>query len=148
MSIQWPTVAAHLLQVLPALPGWSEVPVYDGVRNVSDAPQGYATVGYGSESNAGNYVTQQTPDGFRRQETGTVIVEIVTVSPDGDVADVRNRLFGLLDAFDTYIRNTRTLTGTLSDEGTVDLTVDLQPVSNRAGTALTAVASVNYTTVT
>lgn len=148
MATQWPLVVQRLLVMLPALPGWSGVKVYDGLPVTGDAPSDYVTVGYVSSDVAGSYQTVMSPDGYQWEETGVVRSELASVSGDGDLSEVRGRMFGLLDALDASIRADRTLGGVLSREATTELVVDVMSVQNSAGAAQSVVFTVHYFTVT
>lgn len=148
MSAQWPVVIQRLVDLLPTLPGWDTCTVYDGPPPTAN-PKTYATVGYQPDSeHAGTYSSSQAPDGYQRVEVGSVIGQLVCETGSVDVPLMRGRAFVLMDAFDAYIRANRTLGGTLSPEGTVDLTVDPLPVANKNGTAFALNFSVEYLTVT
>lgn len=148
MAAQWPLVVDRLVALLPTLPGWDAVSVFDG-KPVTDArPANYATVGYvpGSD-NAGTYSTTQSNDGFQYIETGQILSQLVCATGSVDLPGLRTAAFALLDQFDAAVRADRRL-GVLSQEGTADLTVDPLPASNKQGTALALVFTLSYLTVT
>jgi hypothetical protein len=152
MAAQWPLVAERLVALLPTLPGWSGVEVFDGPPVTGETPAQYATVGYVSDEHAGTYNTTLGPNGQQTVETGQVISQLVCATGDSDEGDVevssmRSQAFALMDALDAEIRRDRRL-GVLSQEGTTDLAVDVLSVSNRQGTACSLVFTLTYFTVT
>lgn len=149
MSTQWPLVAARLVQLLPTLPGWSTVTVFDGAPTANTLPTDFASVGYVDNDQAGSYQSIQDPDGCQRQETGVVRCQVAcSQGAAAGLAAVRARVFALVDALDVYIRSNRTLGGVLSPQGTSDLVVDVLSVQDENGTAMALVFSLHYFTVT
>lgn len=147
MATQWPLVVQRLVTLLPTLPGWSGVSVFDGPPVTGDDPNAWCTVGYISDDKAGNYTTTQHDDGFSRHETGEVRSEVVCNTGDDDLTIVRARLFALLDAVDVAVRADRRL-GVLSAEGTSTFAVEVMSVKDAQGTAQGATFTLHYTTVT
>lgn len=148
MATQWPLVAQHLVDLLPSLPGWDQVSVFDGPPITGDDPSNYCTVGYVEDDQAGTYTQVQDPDGFSRQEAGDVRSQLVCRTGDDDLTGMRTLLFGLLDALDDHIRSDRRLDNVLSPQGTSELVVDVLSVQTETGTAQTAVIALHYTTIT
>jgi hypothetical protein len=148
MSSRWPAVVDYLLTLLPSLPGWSQVAVYDTDPVTSDAPAWYAVVARTSDDNtSGNYVRLIEPSGLIN-ESGTVRVHIVTRTGNPDPASVRFDGFTLLDALEDALVADQDLGGVLGPLGTVDLTVDIQSVAGPGGVAQSLIVSVNYTSLT
>lgn len=147
MATQWPLVAQRLVDLLPTLPGWDQVSVFDGPPITGDDPANYCTVGYVEDDQAGTYTTVQDPDGFQRQESGEVRSQLVCRTGEDNLSGMRALLFGLIDALDAAIRDDRRL-GVLSPQGTSDLVVDVLSVQNEAGTAQAVVIALQYYTVT
>lgn len=146
MATRWPAVRARLVELLPTLPGWSTVSVYDGPTVTGEVPWEFATVGYVTDEDAaGSFEHERSGDGFRVEERGFVRCELVVASGDTDLAAVRARAFELIDALEQEIRRDRTL-GVLSREGTARLVVDVIPVQNQAGAAQRLAFSVDYFT--
>ena len=150
MATQWPRVVARLLTLLPTLPGWSAVAVYDGLPITLDTPTDYITVGYVANPNqvAGAYSTVQDPNGFQWAETGTVESQLNCTTGDADLPGMRARAFALADALDASVRADRTLGGTLSPAGTSELDVSVESLENGAGTAMSLLLTLHYQTVT
>lgn len=148
MAAQWPLIVAHLVELLPTLPGWDQVTVFDGPPITGDDPPSYATVGYVENDQAGTYTQVQDPDGFSRQEGGDVRSQLVCRTGDDDLAGMRTLLFSLVDALDDHIRADRRLDGVLSPQGTSELVVDVLSLQTETGTAQTAVIALHYTTIT
>jgi hypothetical protein len=149
MAAQWPLVVDRLLYLLPTLPGWNVVSVFDGAL-YDNANAVYCTVGHafdGVSATAGSYTSTQTADGFQRLEAGTVVGELVSTDSDPEQPTDRGVVFDLMDAFETYVRNDRTL-GVLSHEGTSDLTVEVNTSQNVPGSSYALRWALNYTTVT
>jgi len=147
MATQWPLVVHRLVTLLPTLPGWEQVVVFDGPPITGDDPNQWCTVGYIADDKAGNYTTTQHDDGFSRHETGEVRSEVVCNTGDDDLAGVRGRMFALLDAVDAAVRADRRL-GVLSAEGTSTFAVEVLSVKDAQGTAQGATFALHYTTVT
>lgn len=146
MATRWPAVRARLVELLPTLPGWADVSVYDGPTVTGEAPEEYATVGYvADEDAAGSFEHERAGDGFRVEERGFVRCELVVLTGSADLPTVRDRAFALIDALEQEIRRDRTL-GVLSAEGTARLVVDVVPVQNSAGAAQRLVFSLDYFT--
>lgn len=148
MAVQWPNVAAGLVALLPTLPGWQQVSVFDGPPVSSDTPTDWVTVGFLEGDVAGTYTVMQDPSGFMYAEAGEVRCHLACNSGDTDLSQVRGRAFGLANALDTAIRGDRTLGGVLPPESSVELAVDVQSVQDPKGSAQALVLTVRYTTVT
>lgn len=152
MTVLWPQVVTYLNTNLPSL--WSGVAVSFGPP-VGEAPQGdYATVGYTvEEPKAGDYKQQTSENGISTDETGYVFVEVTcqtgndALPSDGSptaLAGCMSRLFGFVNSLDTHLRGDQTLGGLLSVNGTVDMSSNVAPYQNNAGTALGLVLTVSY----
>lgn len=151
MAAQWPLITAKLLQILPTLSGWANVPVYDGPPVTGDDPPDYATVGYTgpSDPHAGNYQTHQDASGGQWVEQGIIRCHLTCQSGDAqELPVVRARAFALSDAFEAYVRNDRRLGGVLSQGSSCDLTVDVEPVENADGVAQSLYLTLQYSTAT
>ena len=147
MGAQWPLVVGRLLVLLPTLPGWSNVTIFDGPPVTADVAADYVTVGYVADDTGGTYVQVQTPDGFRCEETGTVRSQLSSVTGDTDLASVRTRVFALIDQVQAAVRADRRL-GVLSPEGTTELDVDVLSLQNSGGAAQSVVFTLHYLTIT
>lgn len=148
MASQWPVVHGRLVALLPTLPGWSGVPVYDGPPVTGDAPMRYVTVGFvNDEVSAGSFAHERAGNGFQVQETGNVRCELVTAIGTADLPEMRAAAFALLDALEVAIRADQTL-GVLPAASTTSLEVDVIPTQSTSGAVQRLVFSVNYFTVT
>jgi hypothetical protein len=147
MAAQWPLVVARVVALLPTLPGWDQVTVFDGPPVTADVAADYVTVGYVADDNGGMYVQVQTPDGFRYEETGTIRSQLTCVTGDTDLASVRVRAFTLMDAIGAAVRADRRL-GVLSPEGTTELNVDVLSLQTSGGAAQSLVFTLHYLTIT
>ncbi len=146
MSAAWPVVKRRLVVLLPTLPGWSQVAVFNGPPVTGDAPSDYCTVGYvPGEDFGGSY--EQTRNGTAWQgaleETGTIRSEIVCATGDVDLAAVEARAFALADAWEAEISRDETL-GVLYPSSTSSLAVDVQPVQTTSGAAQRLVVTLTY----
>lgn len=149
MAILWPAVCDWLITTLPALAGWSSVQVFDGQPVTGDSPLDYVTVGWVGEDSAGNWESLKAESGLHNEETGTVRC-CLTCNTGDDVAvasaQVRTRLFDLLDTLDATLRADQTLGESLAANGLVELTAgQVIPVQDEQGTALQVVFAVSYT---
>jgi hypothetical protein len=147
MATQWPLVVARLVALLPTLPGWAGVTVFDGPPVTAEVPTDYVTVGYVADDKAGDYNTVQDDNGFQRVETGTVRSQLSCVTGDVDLAGTRARAFTLMDAVDAAVRADRRL-GVLSPYGTSGLAVEVITVQNANGTVQALIFTLHYQTVT
>lgn len=144
--IAWPSVVTALTGLLPTLPGFSGVEVYDGPPVTEDRPVDYVTVGYVEDDGAGNWETERRSD-YRVEERGEVACHFVSQSGDPeDRAAVRARAFALVDALDVALRDDQTLGGVLSADGTCTLSADVDSVQNPSGSAQSVVVTIAYMT--
>ena len=147
MATQWPLIVARLAALLPTLPGWSAVTVYDGPPVTNDVPRDYVTVGYVADEQAGTYISVQDPNGFQWIETGTVRCQLSSMSGDTNLSLMRSRVFGLMDALEAAVRADRRL-GVLSPAGTSELDVDILSLQNVSGAAQSLLFTLHYQTFT
>jgi len=147
MGAQWPLVVARLMVMLPTLPGWAGVVVYDGPPVTDDAPIDYVSVGHVDNDTAGTYTQTQDPNGFQYVETGAVRSQLTCISGDTAPAATRARVFALMDAVEAAVRADRRL-GVLSPAGTSELDVDVLSLQNSGGTAQQLTFTLHYQTVT
>lgn len=148
MASQWPVVHARLVALLPSLPGWSGVKVFDGPSVSGGAPTSFVTVGFAElEESAGTFSTERAGNGFQVIETGSVRCELVSYSGATGLAPVRAKAFALLDALEQEIRRDQTL-GVLPPASTTSLVVDVLPAQSTAGAAQRLAFSVEYLTTT
>lgn len=149
VSVQWPLIVARLLDLLPTLDGWSAVQVFDGAA-YDPSSNVFATVAHGTDglqTQAGQFSSQQTPDGYRREETGTVVCQVCSSDDSQVVQPQRLALCGLLGAFEDAIRADRRV-GVLSPEGTSWVSADVTSSQSIPGADVTILFTFHYTTVT
>ena len=144
MSIVWPTARAGLLALLPTLPGWSGVAVYDGPPLSGDTGD-YCAVGYvEDEQGAGSWSLTPDGSGFFDSETGEVRSELYTGNGDGDLAAAVVAGHTLVNALATAAKADRTL-GFLPAGSTCSVSADV--ITGRSeGAGQLLVLSLSYTT--
>lgn len=142
----WRTVHARLVELLPTLPGWSGVPVFDGPPVTGEVPQAYCTVGFAfEEDSAGSFEHERAGNGFQLEETGGVRCELVATVGETDLARVRALAFDLLDEVEKTIRADQTL-GVLPPASTTNLAVDVVPAQTTTGAQQRLPFTVGYFT--
>lgn len=149
MSAQWPVVVARLVALLPTLPHWGGVQMFDDAAYDLKAAT-YATIGHatdGTSTTRGHYTKTLAPDGFRYIEQGSVACQITTDDDGPNVTSLTTLVFGLIDDLEAAIRGDRTL-GVLSQEGVASLTVDVSSLQTIPDTSTTLAFAVDYLTVT
>jgi hypothetical protein len=151
MAASWPVLKRRLVVLLPTLPGWSGVTVYDGPPVTGDAPTAYCTVGYeAGEDFGGSYEQTRNGDGAWQgalQETGTVRCELVLWSGDpADLPALEARAFALVDAWESEVSRDEAL-GVLGPPSSASLSVDVQPVQTSGYTAQRLTVTVTYLAV-
>lgn len=149
MATQWPRVAARLVALLPSLPHWAAVQVFDGAAYDVKAAT-FATVAHstdGTTATAGSFTTTLAADGVQYVETGSVACQLTCTDDGPDIAPIRALIFTLFNDLEAAIRADRTL-GVLSPEGTTDLAVDVSSIQAIPGESTTIAFSIDYYTVT
>ncbi len=145
--IVWPKIPPALLALLPTLPGWSRVEVFDGPPVTQGAPSAYCTVGYVLDEGSGGTFNQELgPVDGLREESGEVRCELVVSTGDVDIASVRSAAGDLVDALDAALRTDQSLGGLLSHGSSVVLGADFLPVQNTSGASVRVAMSVQYFT--
>lgn len=142
----WPAIVEQQKTLLPTLPTWSGVQLYDGPPLTGDTPTEYLTLGFVlGEDYGGTYEQAEGPGPFM-QETGQLRSELVVLSGESDVlAALRTRAFALTDAWAAAIRADQTLGGVMQPSSTASLAVDIQPVQTRTGGVVQRLTvTVNY----
>lgn len=133
MSTQWPIVVSRLVALLPTLPGWSAVSVYDG-QPLTSAPAGsLCTVGYIEDEDAGNYTDAASVIGnMFTTEAGEVRCRLVVSDGGSTMATVRASAFALADALRDHLRGDP-LMGVLPQGSTTSLRVGIGSAQNGQG---------------
>lgn len=143
MKAHWPAVAQRLVTLLPTLPGYTNVAVYDGPPVTEDAPLQYVTVGWVDGEVAGTYSQDRSGDGVLVEESGQVHSTFVAQSGDTDLPSVRSSAFALVDALADSIAADQTL-GVLPYGSTSSVTASVVPVQNSAGAAVSLIVTLTY----
>lgn len=142
----WLQVVERLVALLPTLPGWDDVAVFDGPPSTQARPKRYAIVGYIDDADgaAGSYSQTASPLGNTLlDEQGSVVVHLVVQVGSVDLPSVRAAAFALVGALEQALRADRRL-GVLPPSATTSLDVSVQP-RTAGGTAQSLVLIVNYT---
>jgi hypothetical protein len=142
MNAALPRVVNATVALLPTLPGWPGVEVYDGPTTTRDAPADFVTVGFVDGEDFGATMEPVESFGDLWEETGTVRSEIVSQTGDDDIAGRRARVFELFNAWQAALHADQTLGGITSS---ANLTADLQPVQNTGGSAVRLAVTLSYT---
>ena len=146
---RWPDVYTALLALLPTLPGFTGVQVYDGQFVGNDYPTDYVTVGFQSDDGAGSFIQQPDPSCFATTEVGDIKCLMSSNSGDTDPAADRNRVFAMFTALQTEVTRDQTLRGALADcNHVVTLSAQVVALENTQGAASSLIVSVAYQTTT
>ncbi len=148
MAAAWPRLLDRLVVLLPTLPGWSGVVVYDGEPVTSEYPPEYVTVGFApGEDFGGSYEQTRNGDGGWQgalEESGTIRSELVVWSGDSDQLPAhRARAFALVDAWEAEVSRDERL-GVLGPSSTSSLAVDVQPAQTGDGSAQRLIVTLSY----
>lgn len=147
MAAAWPVVKRRLVDLLPTLPEWGDVVVYDGPPVTADVPAAYVTVGFVvGEDFAGSYEqTRNGDDGWQGclEESGTIRSELVCATGDVDIAAVEARAFELVDAWEAWVSADETL-GVLKGTASASLAVDVQPLQSSDGSSVRLTVTLTY----
>lgn len=143
MSAAWPVLVDRLVALLPGLPGWSGVQVFDGPPVTGDAPPSYVTVGFVVGEDIGGSYEQVRGVGNLLEESGQIRSEVVCTTGEVDLPAMRARAFALVDAWEAEIARDQTL-GVLAPSSTSSLAVDVQPLQTDRGTTQRLTATLVY----
>lgn len=147
-SPRWPDVYGALLVLLPTLPGWSGVAVFDGQPITEDAVTDYITVGYAGADPAGAWRQSWDPGGSGTEEVGEIRCQLVSQSGDTPPTATRARAYALVGAFQAALYADQTFGGLLERNTVVTLGADVDQVQNGNGSAQSLLLTVSYQTVT
>lgn len=149
MAAAWPLVKRRLVALLPTLPAWAGVRVFDGPPVTGEVPAEYCTVGFVlGEDFGGTYEQTRTGEnGWEGclEETGQVRCEIVCQTGDVDMAAMQDRAFTLVDAWEAAVSADETL-GVLGPASSASLAVDVQPTQTNTGTVQRLTVTLTYLT--
>ena len=149
MAALWPLLQTRLFNLLPTLPGYAGVAVYDGPPVADDGAKFYVTVGHiddgtGLDGSAGSY--QTTPgqvDGLI-DESGSLDLEFVVWTGDVDLPTVRTACYALVDTLEATIRADQTL-GLFLPGAVTQMTVNVIPQQAPSGSEQRLIVTVTYT---
>jgi hypothetical protein len=144
----WAAVHAGLLTLLPSLPAFANVPVYDGAPVTNDNPTAWVTVGWLDADQAGSYAMERDPSGFGTLEIGDVVCHLASNAGDTDPSVARNAAFALVSAWQHAHENDQTLGGVLTVGSVLTLSTQIVGRQNGQGSATELLVSVHYQTVT
>lgn len=140
----WPQVVDALLSLLPGLPGWDQVKVYDGLPLTGDTPRTFVTVGYSTGEDMSGNAEDTNGLGDIGQESGVVRSDLVCWSGSGTVTPLRAQAFGLYDAWRDAVRADPSL-GLPAVNAT--LAVDAEPEQTASGPLFRLTVTLSYTAV-
>ena len=138
----WPQVVDGLLSLLPTLPGWSGVAVYDGQPVTSSVPANYVTVGFTVNEDFPGTGQDDYGLGDIPEETGIVRSDLVCWTGGTDMPAMRARAFELYDAWRDSLRADPSMG---VDGVTASAAFDAQPQQTTNGAVFRLVVTVNYT---
>lgn len=145
MSVAWPTVKDRLVALLPTLPGYTDVKVYDGPSTSAHSVARWVTVGYQPSTedlSAGSYEQTQTgAGGFLSEERGTVGLEFSASVADAEIPDA----FGLVDALHDSVQADQTL-GVMTPGSTSSLSVSVVQAQSTKGAVQRLLVTFTYFT--
>lgn len=148
---QFSTVTSRLLTLLPTLPGWSTVAVFDGEPIAAVDGLDYCLVGYSEPDGEGRFRRGAFTADLSRvgnafeEEVGAVACELSCNTGDDDLLAVRTRLEALCDAVRTSLRADRTL-GVLPRGSVATFSADLYGTKNVHGSGVSALFTISYVT--
>lgn len=145
----WELLAADLLTYLPTLSGLTESgSVSRGQSDSRGQLLNFATVGDDGDGNGGFYEQSHDAPGVMTQETGTVLVRLVSRSGDPGLVDRSTTANGWVDALRArFASQAFKVAGPLPQGSSVSVgRVDVRAVKSKQGAAMDLLAAVNYTT--
>jgi len=143
VAVLWPIVRDRLVTILPTLPGFGAVTVYDGPVTSGDTPATYVTVGWQprtEDESAGSFTQLEGPDGFSVTEDGAVLMEFAAVTGDSTVPDA----FAMYGALATWLQQNPRL-GILVPGSLASLQVEVAEAQNTAGAVQRLLVGLLYT---
>lgn len=148
MASAWPILQARLMTLLPTLPVFSGVPVYDGPPASSEETVSYVTIGFAENAgDAGTYSPARAAGDSYTEETGQIVSEIVSGNGDSDLAAARTLAFGLADAWQAQVEADKRL-GVLAEGSSCSLDVAVVPVQYTSGVEQRLVVTLHYFALT
>jgi hypothetical protein len=145
---RWTDVYQGLLTLLPSLPAFAGVPVYDGRPISQDNPAAWVTVGFVIDDTAGQFAQVRDTSDFATIETGDIKCHLVAVDGGTDLPATRSKAFGLLAAWQAALEGDPTIGGAIPDGSVITLTTAVLDPQNQQGSATSLLVTVNYQTLT
>jgi hypothetical protein len=142
VNVALPLVIDATVALLPTLPGWSGVTVYDGPQITGDTPHNYATVGYVDGEDFGGTFEAIPLLGDLLEEVGSLRSELVCWTGDVDFPAMRARAFALFNAWNAAVQDDVSLGGKVA---AASLSGEVVPVQNDKGSAVRLVVTLSYT---
>lgn len=145
MAAWWPVVQARLLELVPTFTGAADFTVYDGPRTTDTDARKRISVGYSeADETGGSFEVADTAVTSLRQESGTVLCEVVSWSGDDELPTHRAAVLAVFDDLDAAVRLDQQL-GVLPQGSTSSLSADLVPARDGKGTKQRLIVTVSYT---
>jgi hypothetical protein len=145
---RWSDVYQGLLTLLPSLPAFAGVPVYDGQPITNDAPTAWVSVGYVIDDTAGQFAQVRDTSDFATIETGDIKCHLAAVDGGTDLPATRSKAFGLLAAWQAALDADQTIGGAIPAGSVVNLSTAVLDPQNTQGSATSLLVTVNYQTLT
>jgi hypothetical protein len=141
----WPVVAQRLVDLLPTLPGWADVKVFDGSPATEARPTKYVLVGAREDDEtAGSFTQEPSPVGNTFfDETGSVASYLVCQTGSSTLRAVRDEAFTLAGALQQHLR-TEPLLAVLPTGSTTSLEIEVQS-RQRGGSGQALLLTLSYT---
>jgi hypothetical protein len=121
--------------------------VYEGAALRRDDVREWCTVGHVAGADGPTVSLEPAPaTQGQTREAGTIASQVMVAA--GDVATARGRVFDLLTPWAGWLAADSTLGGQLLKGSDLNLAVDVQLATTRAGATANAVVTITYTTIT
>lgn len=140
--IVWPHILDWHVQNLPTITGITNV--YE--RPVTAAsPGSYITVGFtASGDTQGEWSQSYAQDDYGIVEEGHILCDVVAQSGSTDLKTSRDAAVAIVDAWDTALRQDKSLGGLLSANSTIWLTAIPVTAQNSQGSGTRLIVTVQY----
>lgn len=145
---RWPDVYQGLLNLLPTLPAFAGVPIYDGQPITEDAPTAWVSVGFMTDDGAGSFQQSRHPGDWGTVETGDIKCHLAAVDGGTDLTVTRAKAFALAGAWQTALEKDQTLGGVLPPNSELNLSAQVLDPENQQGSATSLLVTVTYQTLT
>jgi hypothetical protein len=146
-----PLILAAHAAILPTLPGWDRVAVYEGAAIAADDVPEWVTLGYVAGSDGPAVSLEPVPARqSQTREGGTISCQLIVAADD--VPAARARVFDLLTAWSAWLAADRTLAAggqaVLLSTSDLHLAIDVVLATTRAGATANAVVTITYEATT